>query len=287
VALVLAAFYGLLWAVHACQVRFGLGAEGGRKVFHVGSGSLALALPILFRSAWPVLVLAAIIVPVLLCLRFVPRLRHTYGGVLHDVERRSYGDLSFPAGVVLVFILSLGHPLLYAIPVVVLTVSDTAAALVGMRYGRTRYSIGGAQKSVEGSVAFFLLALAPTGLLLLLFSSLGPRDAWLLAATVASLLTLTEAAAPAGLDNLLIPVVGYLVLRASMTTAARSLSPIVLMVGLAGLAVVWLSGVATTVGRSATSMSAADARRPVRGRLWTLRSVAMSLAAVLSRYRGA
>jgi dolichol kinase len=76
-----------------------------------------------------------------------------------------------------------------AAALVMVMVGDGAAAVVGRRYGRHRYPFGAAAKSLEGSAALFLTALAATLPLVLLgppYAPLAPLQLGLgaLAATV-------------------------------------------------------------------------------------------------------
>src|SRR2546429_141559 len=77
-----------------------------RKVVHVGTGLVSLALPWLFAEAWPVLTLAVLGAGGLLVLR-VGRLRDGLGAVLGGVGRSSLGEVCFAAGVAVLFVLYL------------------------------------------------------------------------------------------------------------------------------------------------------------------------------------
>ena len=134
IALVLLSLGALMAAVRLYQVRFTVPPERVRKLFHVGSGLITLTFPWLFHSAWPVLVLAGITLPTMLALKYMRGLRQGVGSILHSVDRASLGELYFPLGVTVVFLISLGHPLLYVIPVLILTLADTAAAFIGIEY---------------------------------------------------------------------------------------------------------------------------------------------------------
>ncbi len=65
------------------------------------------------------------------------------------------------------FVLSDGRTLLYVVPILVLTFADAAAALVGVAFGRLRYSTVGGSKSLEGSAAFLGVAFLCAGMSLL------------------------------------------------------------------------------------------------------------------------
>jgi phytol kinase len=191
--------------------------ETTRKLLHVGSGILTLAFPFVFVDLWPVAILSGAAALILAAARFVPVLQARCGGVVGRVERASWGEFYFPMSVVILFWLSLNEDaLLFVIPVLVLTLADTASAVVGTRFGITRYCSAG--KSVEGSVAFAVVAFLSVFAPLMAWSSVGVPEALMTAATLALLLTLLEGAARRGLDNLLIPIAGYGLLRGVLWT---------------------------------------------------------------------
>ena len=104
-----------------------------------------------------------------------------------------------------------------------LTFADATCALVGTRYGMTRYL--GASKSLEGSVAFVVVAFFCVHVPLLLWSDVGRAESLLIAATLALLVMLLEGSAWRGLDNLFIPIGGYFLLRAYLSLDAAALLP--------------------------------------------------------------
>lgn len=178
----------------------GVPREATRKLAHVLCGLTAASFPLLFRSAWSVALVAA----VFLAAMAWTRARGTLSAI-HGVARRSDGALWFPVAIAVVFVQASGRPWLYLAAVLVLTVSDTLAALVGGAYGRHRYRLCAGWKSLEGSVAFLVSALLCVQVPLLL-SGLERTACLVLALYVAVLATLLEALSPAGRDNLLVPV---------------------------------------------------------------------------------
>ena len=214
----------LLFAVLQIYVRAAGGSpETTRKIFHLGSGILTLTFPFLFRDMWPVFVLTGASALTVAGIKFLPGLRRRFGGVTTRVERTTLGELYFPIAIGLLFWLTrAAEPLLFVIPVLMLTFGDATSALVGARYGMTRYE--GASKSLEGSVAFLVVAFLCAHIPLLLWSSLGRAESLLIAATLALLVMLLEGSAWRGLDNLFIPIGGYFLLRAFMAMDAASLA---------------------------------------------------------------
>ena len=114
------------------------------------------------------------------------------------------------------FVLSDGRTLLYVVPILVLTFADAAAALVGVAFGRLRYSTVGGSKSLEGSAAFLGVAFLCAGMSLLASGDHGYHEAFAIAVALAFATTILEAVASKGLDNLLVPAGAFLVLHAAL-----------------------------------------------------------------------
>jgi phytol kinase len=214
-----------------------LHGEGTRKVFHAGSGVLTLAFPFLFRETWPVLLLTGASAALIAAVKFVPPLRARFGGVANRVDRTTLGELYFPVSVALLFWLTRGeHPLLFVIPILMLTFADATCALVGRRYGLTPYH--GASKSLEGSVAFVVVAFFCVHVPLLLWTDVGRIESLLTASTLALLVMILEGSAWRGLDNLFIPIGGYFLLRAYLVMDETALlGRLLITIGLVALVV--------------------------------------------------
>lgn len=196
IALVLALLM-LSMAVLSVGARFGASAEARRKLLHVEMGVVTLGFPWLFSAAWPVLLLAGLSLAWFGMLRFSSALEARFGSALEASGRDSRGAMWFVCGVCLSFLLSNGDARAYCVAILVLTLADAAAALVGRHFGRTR-------KSLEGSAAFFSVAFV---IALLMLQALAA------ALVVALVTTLMEAAFEDGLDNLFVPLGALAVLQ--------------------------------------------------------------------------
>jgi phytol kinase len=185
-------------------------AEWSRKFVHIGMGIVCLTFPWLFSGSMPVIALAVIATVALVALRTVPSLRANYSCVLCDVERRSLGEFTFIAGIACTFILAHGEPLVYVLPVAVLTFADSVAALIGKRFGSRRFNSPAGPKSFEGSAAFFVVAVVCVAVPLTIFDG---HHAILTAFVTGGALMLIEAWSWRGFDNFAIPVLGEVVLR--------------------------------------------------------------------------
>jgi len=234
---VVVALGALMLAVRTAQRRFGLNPELARKTVHVGMGLVCLSFPWLFRSALPVWVLAAIAVVALGAVRLLPTLKGEFGQVLGGVQRRSWGEILFPLSVAFIFWLARGNALLFCVPVLTLSLADAVAALIGKRYGLSRYETDDGWKSIEGSTAFFMAAFLSTHVPLLVFSDIGRLESLLIAAAMGLILVLIEAIAWHGLDNLFIPVVSYVCLTQMIGKPARDLAVRVVVLTIVAAAV--------------------------------------------------
>jgi phytol kinase len=213
IGFVLAILGGLVIGLRAYQRRYDPHPELVRKLLHVPMGLVTLTFPWLFDSALPVAILAGLAIAFLLLLRWCEPLKQRFGSVLGGVERQSLGEIYFSLSVALIFWFSEGDSLLFCIPILILTLADAIAAIVGIRYGRFRYITTGGYKSAEGSTAFFMLAFFSTHVPLLVLSDTGRIETLLIGLILGLLVMLLEAIAWRGIDNLLIPLGGFVLLK--------------------------------------------------------------------------
>ena len=214
--------------------------EHVRKLFHACGGLFGLPLPWIFDSLVPVLLLGVLITAGFITMRFVGRLRGGVGQVLFAVKRESIGELCYIASMVLLFWFSRGDKLLYTVPLLMLALADTAAALVGEEYGKLQIHASGGPKSVEGAIAFFFTAFFCVHVPVLLWGGTGRAESLLIAVNLSIMVMLAEAAAWWGLDNFIVPLWGYLLLKSQigMDTAALS-SDLVFVLSLCTIMWLW------------------------------------------------
>lgn len=236
IAGVVMALLAFLGATTALGNRFGLHPELKRKILHTGLGLSTLTFPLLFHQVWEVGLLSAIIVAVMIALRRLPALKAKMGSSLHDVERTSFGEIFFALSVLVLFVLGHDRPVLYVVPLVILTLSDAAAALVGVRFGKRAFAVADGRKSLEGMLAFFAVAFISAVLCLGCIADLPPVNILLIAFLLAALGALTEAVSPHGLDNLFVPIGCYLLLSHDLDAGRPEL------VAMAGILVVLVGG---------------------------------------------
>ncbi|MEM7028140.1 MAG: hypothetical protein AAF629_01010 [Chloroflexota bacterium] len=214
ISIVLLLLGGLIGALRIYKSRFDPHPEVVRKLLHVGMGLTSLTFPWLFDDYWPIIILVGVTTPGLYLTRHLKSLKTLCGGVIDGVGReQSLGEVYYPLGVATAFILSQGQPVLYCIPILLLTFADTAAALVGRLFGAIHYRIWDEVKSVEGSATFFVAAFFSIELALHFLTGIHGVERILIATLVAVIVMLVEAVAVRGLDNLLIPMVGFFLIN--------------------------------------------------------------------------
>lgn len=202
------AVLGLMSGLTMAQRNAVIGAEFARKILHLGVGAVALSLPGLFGSdVWAIALLASGLA-ILTLFRLQPLLFSQVLGPLKSIDRKSDGDLWFLAGVCLVLLFSAGEGAPYYGAILILTLADAAAAVIGTRYGRVHYSVFRARRSLEGTAAFLLVAWACAAATL---SVLAPGVPEIRAGFAVALIScVAEALSPRGSDNFSVPIVAWL-----------------------------------------------------------------------------
>lgn len=228
---------GLYIIFSLIKKKYNISAEMSRKMVHIGLGVTTLTFPWLFTETWPVWIMCVVSIITLLGLRH-KKFRTNLGQALHSIERESYGEICFPLSVAILFQLAHTDPVFYIVPLLVLTLADAFAAIVGVRYGKSHYDAAEGIKSIEGSIFFFITAFLCIQIPLLLMSNYDNGHIILIALFLAMLITLCEAASWQGLDNLFIPLGTYMVLtnyfNFEISTLLLLTTVLVIILGAAG-----------------------------------------------------
>ncbi len=147
---------------------------------------------------------------------------------VHAVERRTQGAFLYPLAVLGIFVLSKGDALLFCVPLAIMAVADTGAALVGKHTDGVKYAVLDGERSLEGSLTFFGIAFAIVAGALAVAGRPGWPRALLVCLVVAILTTSVEAVSVRGSDNVLIPYAAWLVLDATVQLGLSALEPWIL-----------------------------------------------------------
>jgi len=187
---------GLLAAVES-GFRRGLGPETTRRIAHA-AGAVSVAFLPLFLQLPELIALAVLFTAVLAFTRGRNLLRS-----VHAIDRTSAGALVFPAGLLLAVLVGWHHPGAIAYAALVLGLADPAAASVGGHIKGFRWAVVGGHKTLSGSAAFYIVAVA-AGVLISVATG-GPH--WFGVVAAAAVLTTVEGSIGYGLDNLPVPTV--------------------------------------------------------------------------------
>jgi dolichol kinase len=204
--------FGMLGAAEGLRKWRGYPVDFTRKIVHIAAGMTAWLL-LLFRTL-PM----ALIPPVSFI--FINLLSYRKGlfQSMETGERGNLGTIYFPISFSILTILLWEHRVLLVATMMPLTWGDALAAVVGQRLGRRKFQIMGSTRSLEGSLAFWIVAWVATAVPLVLLPGT-PHPGWngvLVSFGVATAAAIVEACTPWGLDNITVPAASALALWIAM-----------------------------------------------------------------------
>ena len=186
-----------------------LPTEWTRKIAHIGAGIIALTYPIYIDNHWIVLGLTLSFTFIL----FVSKKQGIFPSIF-AVERKSFGELFFVWSTWLLFLLykTTGNGLYFYLPFAIVVFADPAAALIGQSFPIKHYAIKGHQKSLGGSITFFIFSLFLT-LFFVPATNFDNINFWIFAIIFAFIVTIVEAVSFKGVDNISIPLTAIVLLK--------------------------------------------------------------------------
>lgn len=175
-------------------------AENTRKWSHIASGLLALSFPVMLQEVWAVALLCSLFLGILVASK--------YGGFLpsiNAVNRDTLGSYLFPVAVFIAFSVYTRYDNIsyFYLPLLLLSISDMLAAIVGRSSPVVSVKIFGETKSLGGFLAFTASSLLICSLYHLFVSELTIRLILILPLMAASV----ELISPRGLDNITVPLI--------------------------------------------------------------------------------
>ena len=189
--------------------------KASRKFLHAMIGNLPFIIPFFTESTYPVLVAAPFILVTFIASPVSPfkGLNRKLKGLANITEEGHHLGLVFYAiSYTTLALFFASKPYVIAAGILPMAYGDSAASLVGEQYGKIRYKLL-ARRSLEGSVAMFLVSFLSVTASLAFFSmfySFSFPNVVIPAVAVASVTTLVEALSPKGSDNLTVPMLGAL-----------------------------------------------------------------------------
>jgi dolichol kinase len=166
-------------------------SEITRRLIHIFSGLYTVLDYFLLPAAWFIALITLSLI--------VMAISQRYGwfSSIHDVKRRTYGEIFLPIGTLLTYAISQGRPEIFIPSIFIMTFADSFAGLTSDLLKKER-------KVFQGSIVFFVVAF----LLLVENTALSLGHIWLAALVV----TLVERFSPLGTDNATVPVATALLL---------------------------------------------------------------------------
>ena len=166
-------------------------SEITRRLIHIFSGIYTVLDYFLLPAAWFIALITLSLI--------VMAISQRYGwfSSIHDVKRRTYGEIFLPIGTLLTYAISQGRPEIFIPSIFIMTFADSFAGLTSDLLKKER-------KVFQGSIVFFVVAF----LLLVENTALSLGHIWLAALVV----TLVERFSPLGTDNATVPVATTLLL---------------------------------------------------------------------------
>jgi len=176
--------------VEIVKRRFSLSTNVSRRVTHIGAALIAAISPLFLNQLTIVIV----------CLFFASLIfigrKTTFLSSIHDVDRKSFGDVFLPLGEALSAFVFLPHSIAaFQFGVLVMGISDALAGLGGEKFGKHKVQFFGNTKSAEGSTIFFICTL-------ILTFFFAPVFGYKLV-VISAILTIVEFLSIYGIDNLI------------------------------------------------------------------------------------
>ncbi len=206
-------FLVLFVATEVVSRKLKIKPENSRKVTHVVAGAVASTLPF-FIGFNETAILTALFIPVML----ESKQKNIFSSI-HKVPRKTFGEVYFPLGILLTA-LFFHNKWEYLYGVLVMSLSDALASLLGQKYGKARFRTLNSHKTYVGSLVFFVttLIIGISVTPVLFNSAIIVIGVSLVSALV---LTLVESQSIDGLDNLLLPPIGASLLWLSIKLFIR------------------------------------------------------------------
>jgi phytol kinase len=205
--------FAMIGAAEGLRKWRGYSVEFTRKFIHIAVGMWAYGTVLLFERRT-----FAIIPP--LAFVAINALSYWQGTfkAMETGEKGQLGTIYFPISFAVLIWLLWGRPHLVVASLMPMTWGDALAAVLGRRFGQRHYTIAGSTRSLEGTLAMFLIGWVATLVPLLLLAPV-PLDlvtAVVTAAAGALGAAVIEAISPWGIDNLTVPAVSALILASML-----------------------------------------------------------------------
>ena len=193
----------ILFTAEYLARRTNMHAELTRKFVHMMVGTFVAFWPFFLTWREIEVLSIAFFVVILLSIKF------TIFTAIHTVPRKAVGEICFAMVIGFLALIS-SSKYIFMASMLCLSIGDALAAIVGLLKGDSnQYKVFGKIKSIAGTSAFFVCAVAIMGLYVALSDSNASATTLLI---VPILATITENVAINGTDNLIMPLLLALLL---------------------------------------------------------------------------
>ena len=183
--------------------------EYGRKIVHMTAGFYIASWPYFMDFITIQLIALFAMLTLLISRKF--KVFHA----IHDVKRRTYGELLYPVSILIIATLA-SADWIFSVAVLFIALADGMAALMGRKWGTKKYSytIGKTNKTIVGTFAYEVFAC----IALLIGLLIGGKETLLGSPFVVFVwlplfCSFLEAVSPYGTDNITAPVVTVMLLN--------------------------------------------------------------------------
>ena len=184
-------FLLLLLIIELISRKHNLNRELTRKTAHILSGLFGAAMGLILSS------FAFITLTLMFLLIISLSYFYKFFSSIHDVKRKTYGEIFLPLGILITYLLAPGSPKNFLASILILAISDPLAGLTG---DFSKNNI------LYRSITFFVATIT---ILLLVFQS----EQIIFLIIVAFILTFIENISSYGTDNITIPITSILLLK--------------------------------------------------------------------------
>ena len=197
----------IIFVIAEILYKKGIEAHITRKVTHIGGALICFIAPWLLDFQTSLLISLAF--PLFL---FWTKKKGTLNSV-HGVDSKTFGAVLFPIGLAFCALAFWRiEVIIFQGAVLILGLSDSLACIIGRKFGKTEYNIGG-KKTVEGSLVFFSITLFILLSVLFVYKESFEMNKVIFAILGTFILTITEGILGYGLDNLFLPLLGGLIIQ--------------------------------------------------------------------------
>ncbi len=176
-----------------------------RKISHISCSLHTALLPIYISFQESIYIFTLLTIAVLVTSRF------KIFNNIEKVEHHHLGTLFFPIGMLICTLLYWNYnSIIISGCALVLGYSDSFAAIIGKRLGKYKYNILKSNKTIEGSLAFFVT----TVIILIIISFISSNNNYdvnffkiITILFGAFIISISEAISDKGLDNIFIPLI--------------------------------------------------------------------------------